>query len=110
VTTPGYRLAPDDLTAHVSALAELADRTSGMVRSATTLAQRTPQLGTAPPALHLADQLRKAAGDTGLTGELTAAHTELNTVHSTLRAGLDRYLHAEEQVVDALRGTGSAAE
>jgi hypothetical protein len=105
----GYRFAPEDLTAQVKVLAMLGDRTSGLVSSAGQLAQRLPKLGTAPPALHLAARLREAAGETGLTGDISAADTELNTVHTALRDNVAQYLHAEQQVADALRASEGGA-
>ncbi len=99
----GYRLAPEELATQVSTLGTLGDRTSDLVSSAGRLAERLPKLGTAPPALHLAARLRDAAGQAGLTGEISAADTELNTVHAALRESVAQYLHAEQQVADALR-------
>lgn len=99
----GYRLSPEELATQVKDLGALGDRTSGLVSSAGQLAQRLPQLGTAPPALHLAARLREAAGESGLTGEISAAHTDLTIAHTALNDSLAQYLHAEERVVDALR-------
>ncbi|HEY4019246.1 MAG TPA: hypothetical protein VGM75_11200 [Pseudonocardiaceae bacterium] len=101
----GYRLTPDELAAQVKDLATLGERTSGLVSSAGQLAQRLPKLGTAPPALHLAAQLRQAAGETGLTRDVTAADTGLNTAHTALRESVAQYLHAEERITDALKAT-----
>ncbi|HEV3355911.1 MAG TPA: hypothetical protein VG247_03900 [Pseudonocardiaceae bacterium] len=105
----GYRLAPEELAAQVSALGKLGETTSGLVSSAGRLAERLPQLGTAPPALHLAARLREAAGQTGLTGEISGANSELNTVHTALRDSVAEYLHAEQQVADALRAAEGSA-
>ncbi len=105
----GYRVAPEELAAQVSALGQLGDRTHGLISSAGRLAERLPQLGTAPPALHLAARLRDAAGQTGLTGEISAAGSELNTVHTALRDSVAEYLHAEQQVADALRAAEGSA-
>lgn len=105
----GYRLAPEELAAQVKDLAALGERTSGLVSSAGRLAQRLPQLGTAPPALHLAARLREAAGESGLTGQITAVHTDLTSAHTALRENVAQYRRAEEQIVDALRQSGSAA-
>lgn len=104
----GYGLTPEELAAQVRGLAELGDRTSGLVGSAGRLAQRLPQLGTAPPALHLAARLRAAAGESGLTGEISTAHTDLTSAHTALRESLVRYQRVEEQIVDSLRETGAA--
>ena len=104
----GYRLSPEELAAQVKDLATLGDRTSELVGSAGRLARRLPQLGTAPPALHLSARLRQAAGASGLTGEISAAHTDLTTVHTALHDSIARYQQVEERVVDALRESGAA--
>jgi hypothetical protein len=90
------------LAKQVTALAALGDRADGLVRTATELAQRLPKLGTAPPALHLAKQLRDAAGDTGLTGEVTAARAELARFHQGLAANVDDYVRQEHGVAGSL--------
>ena len=54
--------------------------------SAQRLAERSPLLGTSPTAMHLAARLREAAGPAGLTGEVSAADTELTSYHEALRA------------------------
>lgn len=104
----GYQLAPEELAAQVKALATLGDRTSGLVGSAGQLARRLPKLGTAPPALHLAARLRDAAGETGLTGDISAAGTELNAVHTALRDNVAQYLYAEERIADAMNAAEGA--
>lgn len=98
----GYQLTPDELTAQVSALAALGDRADALVTSAGELAQRLPELGTAPPALHLAQRLRDAAGDTGLTGEVTARHAELTRYHGNLAATVNRYVSQEDTIARSL--------
>jgi hypothetical protein len=98
----GYRLTPDDLTVQAKALAALGDRADGLVRTAGELAQRLPKLGTAPPALHLANRLRDAAGDTGLTGEVTAASAELSRFHRNLAVAVEHYRRLEHDVARSL--------
>lgn len=98
----GYGLAPDDLAAEVTALAALGGRTDGLLTSAGELARRLPKLGTAPPALHLARQLRAAAGDTGLTGEVATASAELSRFHRDLAATVTRYVGQDDHVADSL--------
>lgn len=100
----GYQLTPDDLAAQVTALAALGDRAEGLVTSAGELAQRMPKLGTAPPALHLAKQLRDAAGAAGLTGEVSAASTELAHYHEDLAAAVTRYVQRENTIASSLDG------
>jgi hypothetical protein len=100
---PGYRLTPTELTAQVGALGSLNDQTNGLVSSAGRLAARLPKLGTAPPALHLAARLRQAAGEVGLTGEISGADSELRTVHTALRDTVANYLNAEHQAAQEFR-------
>lgn len=111
MSTPahGFRLAPEELATQVNALAELGDQTTSLVGSAGRLAARLPKLGTAPPALHLAARLQQAAGDAGLTGEISDADSALNTVHTALRETVANYLDTEAQVADALHRTESSA-
>jgi hypothetical protein len=104
----GYRFSPEEMATQVKGLAALGDRTSGLVSSAGQLAQRLPQLGTAPPALHLAARLREAAGQAGLTGEISTAHADLTAAHTALGESLAQYLRVEERVVDALRNSEGA--
>jgi len=98
----GYRLTPDDLTTQVTVLAALGDRADGLVRTAGELARRLPKLGTAPPALHLAKQLRDAAGHPGLTGEVTVASAELSRLHQDLAATVADYVREEHDVAGSL--------
>lgn len=104
-STPGhgYHLAPQELTAQVAALTAIGDRTAGLVDSASRLADQLPQLGTAPPAMHLAMRLRAAAGQSGLTGDVTAASTELAGFHRALRESLTSYLTCEADIAAAFR-------
>ena len=104
----GYQVAPQELSAQVAALAALGDQTAGLVASAGRLAERSPRLGTAPPALHLAMRLREAAGQAGLTGEVSAADTELTGCHHALRATVSGYLDTEADIAWALRNAGGA--
>lgn len=98
----GYRLTPEDMAAEVTALAALGDRADGLVTSAGELAQRLPKLGTAPPALHLANQLRIAAGDAGLTGEVKAASEDLARFHRRLSNAIIRYVGQDDTVARSL--------
>jgi hypothetical protein len=105
VSHGGYRLTQDDLTTQVTVLAALGDRADGLVRAAGELAQRLPKLGTAPPALHLAQRLRDAAGDTGLTGEVTAASAEYSRFHQNLAVTVEDYVRQEHRVAGSLDGS-----
>jgi hypothetical protein len=93
-----FQLLPEELTGQVNALVDIGDQTSGLVSSAKRLAERNPLLGTAPPALHLALRLREAAGPAGLTGEVSAADTELTNYHQALRDTVNRYQDGDNQV------------
>lgn len=64
-------------------------------------------LGTAPPALHLAMRLRRSAGESGLTDEITAAHTELGEFHRALHDTATGYEDSDTDAADSLRRTGS---
>jgi hypothetical protein len=87
----GFEFLSDELVGRVRALADIGDGTSGLVSSAELLARRLPLLGTAPPAMHLAMRLREAAGPAGLTGEVSAADSELASYHEALHATVRRY-------------------
>lgn len=106
----GHEVAPNALDRQVAALGRLGEQTGELVGSAGRLADRLPQLGTAPPALHLAQRLREAAGHAGLTGELGAADTELTRFHEALRAGIRRYQEHESGVREAFQRLERQAE
>ncbi|MFI0467268.1 hypothetical protein ACH347_24595 [Saccharopolyspora sp. 5N102] len=107
---PGYQVSPQDLAAQVKTLTNLGEQTNGLVTSARQLAERMPMLGTAPPAMHLAMRLREAAGQSGLTGEISAADTELNGFHDALHQTVTRYVSSDDHTAQVLRRTGGAAE
>jgi len=100
----GFQLLPDELIAQAKALVDIGDQTSDLVSSARRLAERQPLLGTAPPALHLSSLLRKAAGPAGLTGEVSAADTELTSYHQALRDTVNRYQDGDSEVAWRLTG------
>lgn len=99
-----FQLRAEELIAQVKALVGIGDQTSGLVSSAQRLAQHQPLLGTAPPALHLSSRLRDAAGPAGLTGEVSAADTELANYHQALRDTVNRYRDGDTQVTLQLNG------
>ncbi|MGA6161668.1 hypothetical protein [Amycolatopsis magusensis] len=101
--TSGFQVEPQELTAQVAALAALGERTTGLVSSANRLAGQLPRLGTAPPALHLARRLREAAGESGLSGAVSAADGKLNDYHRALHATVNRFTEAEADHTRALR-------
>jgi hypothetical protein len=94
----GYELLPEELVGQVRALIDIADQTNGLVSSAQRLADHHPMLGSSPPALHLAMRLREAAGPLGLTGEVSAADTELASYHRALQATVNRYQEGDSEV------------
>jgi hypothetical protein len=77
------------------------------VSSAQRLAEHKPLLGTAPPALYLTKRLLEAAGPAGLTGEVTAADTELANYHKALRATVNRYEDGDREVAWRLSDDGT---
>jgi hypothetical protein len=93
-----FEVLADELTGQVRSLVDVGDQTNGLVSSAGRLAEHRPLLGTAPPALHLAARLREAAGPAGLTGEVSAADTELASYHRALRATVDSYQDGDREV------------
>jgi hypothetical protein len=94
----GFEVLTDELIGRIRALVDINDQTNGLVSSAERLAERKPLLGTAPPAMHLAMRLREAAGPAGLTGEVSAADTELNSYHRALRATVTRYQDGDDDI------------
>lgn len=98
VSDKGFEVQADELGGQVRALHDIGDQTSGLVSSAQRLAEHKPLLGTAPPALHLAMRLREAAGQDGLTGEVSAADSELASYHQALRATVNRYRDGDREV------------
>lgn len=94
----GYELLPEELIGQVRALIEIADHTNGLVSSAQRLGEHNPLLGSSPPAMHLALRLRDAAGPSGLTGEVSAADTELGSYHRALQATVNRYQEGDDEV------------
>ena len=106
----GYRVEPQELAEQVTTLAKIGDQLGGLVGSANRMAEQLPMLGTAPPAIHLAMRLRDEAGTSGLTGEVTAADTEMNSFHRALKAGVAGYLENEDDAVRTLRTIDGVAE
>jgi hypothetical protein len=93
---PGFEVLSDELTGQVRALVGIGDETTSLLSSARELAERKPLLGTAPPALHLAARLREAAGPAGLTGEVSAADTEIANYHQALRDTVHQYQSGDD--------------
>lgn len=93
-----FEVSTDELIAQVKALTDIGDQTNGLVSSAGRLGEHQPLLGTAPPAMHLATRLREAAGPAGLTGEVSAADTELASYHRALRNTVSRYQDGDSEV------------
>lgn len=103
VSDKDFEVSAAELVAQVRALVDIGDHTTGLVSTAGQLAERQPLLGTAPPALHLALRLREAAGPTGLTGEVSAADTELASYHRALNDTVARYQEGDREVAWRLR-------
>jgi hypothetical protein len=96
--SPGFEVLADELSGQVRALTDIGDRTTGLVSSAGRLAEHQPLLGTSPPAMHLAMRLREAAGPAGLTGEVSAADSELASYHRALHDTVRRYRDGDSEV------------
>ncbi|HEV7652638.1 MAG TPA: hypothetical protein VGP26_31170 [Actinophytocola sp.] len=93
-----FEVLTDELIGRVRALVDVGDQTNGLVSTAERLAERKPLLGTSPPAMHLAMRLREAAGPAGLTGEVSAADTELASYHRALQATVQRYQDGDDEI------------
>ncbi|ANZ40026.1 hypothetical protein BBK82_32290 [Lentzea guizhouensis] len=95
----GYEVAPESLGERVKTLTRLAELTGELIATATRLAERQPLLGTAPPARELAGRLSAAAGESGLTGEVTAAEREVREFQRVLAAITTTYVDVDQQRV-----------
>ncbi|MFJ8958556.1 hypothetical protein ACIRG5_04155 [Lentzea sp. NPDC102401] len=78
----GYEVSPDQLQDRVKTLTRLAELTGDLVATASRLAERTPLLGTAPPAQDLSRRLKDAGS--GLAGEVSAAEREVREFRQML--------------------------
>ncbi|MFC7614515.1 hypothetical protein ACFQV2_14270 [Actinokineospora soli] len=105
----GFRLEPGEVAGRIGALIALAEETGALVASASRLSERRPALGTAPPAVHLAERLRIAAGESGLTGEVEAAEAELRSFHEALSATLAAYEDGDSDIRWVLRAASEVA-
>jgi hypothetical protein len=94
----GFEVLTDELVGQVRALVDIGDQTGGLVSSAGRLAERSPMLGSAPPAMHLSARLREAAGPAGLTGEVGAADAELSSYHRALRETVSHYQDGDSEL------------
>ena len=94
----GFEVLTDELVGQVRALVDIGDKTGGLVSSAGRLAERSPLLGSAPPAMHLSARLREAAGPAGLTGEVGAADAELSSYHRALRETVSHYQDGDSEL------------
>lgn len=102
----GYQVAPEALQARIKTLTRLAELTGDLVATASRLAERDPQLGTAPPARHLAQRLRTAAGESGLTGEVIAAEREVRAFQQMLKEIKAAYVDGDANVRADVREAG----
>ncbi|OLF07017.1 hypothetical protein BLA60_29635 [Actinophytocola xinjiangensis] len=96
-TGDDFEVLAEELTGQIRALVGIGGETNGLVSTARLLAERQPPLGTAPPALQLAMRLLEAAGPSGLTGEVSAADTELASYHRALDATVRHYQSGETE-------------
>jgi hypothetical protein len=106
----GFEVLADELIARIRTLVDINDQTNGLVSTAERLAERKPLLGTAPPAMHLAMRLHEAAGPAGLTGEVSAADTELASYHRALQATVKHYQDGDSDIAwqfDNTEGTAT---
>ncbi|GAB3429094.1 hypothetical protein [Actinophytocola sediminis] len=92
-----FEVLTEELIGQLKALVDIGDQTNGLVSTARRLAERQPLLGSAPPARHLALRLLEAAGPSGLTGEVSAADTELASYHRALDATVRQYQRGETE-------------
>lgn len=106
----GYAVAPEELNTLVKTLGDVADAIAELVASADRLGQRRPLLGTAPPALALADRLRATAGRVGLAGELGAAGSQLRDYHRSLVSALADYLDLEQTLSTTMNTTAATLD
>ena len=105
----GYHVEPDLLEARITTLTKLGDLTGDLVATASRLAERLPMLGTAPPAVDLARRLRAAAGQSGLTGEVSAAEREVQAFQQTLSDAKAAYTERDAHTESAVRTAGSGS-
>ncbi|MFJ8910891.1 hypothetical protein [Amycolatopsis sp. NPDC102389] len=103
----GIEVELELLDARITTLADLGDLTADLVATASRLAARLPMLGTAPPAAHLANRLREAAGGSGLAGEIKATEREVRQYRQMLASAKHKYQEQEERAGDDLRGRAS---
>ena len=78
----GYEVAPDQLQDRIRTLTRLAELTGDLVATASSLAERQPLHGTAPPAQDLSKRLKAAGG--GLAGEVKEAEREVRAFQEML--------------------------
>jgi hypothetical protein len=109
VTTDRYTIETDLVEAPIATLTTLGDLTGDLVDTASSLAERLPMLGTAPPAVRLAERLRDAAGRTGLAGEVSAAEREVREFQRLLSDTRADYVARDEGTASAIRTAGGAA-
>ncbi|RSN07362.1 hypothetical protein DMC63_35545 [Streptomyces sp. WAC 05977] len=103
----GIEVELELLDARITTLADLGDLTADLVGTASRLAEQLPLLGTAPPAAHLANRLREAAGGSGLAGEIKAAEREVREYQQLLASAKRKYQEQDERSGDDLRGRTS---
>ncbi|EME63733.1 hypothetical protein [Amycolatopsis decaplanina] len=106
----GIEVELELLEARITTLADLGDLTADLVATASRLAERLPMLGTAPPAVHLANRLREAAGGSGLAGEVESTEREVREYQQMLAAAKRKYQEHDERSGEDLRAGTKAVE
>ncbi|RSM55186.1 hypothetical protein DMH03_33970 [Amycolatopsis sp. WAC 01376] len=104
----GIEVELELLDARITTLADLGDLTADLVATASRLAERLPMLGTAPPAVHLANRLREAGS--GLAGEVASTEREVREYQRMLAAAKRKYQEHDEQSGDDLRAGAKSVE
>ncbi|WP_367128440.1 hypothetical protein [Saccharothrix sp. HUAS TT1] len=102
----GYHVELDLIEARIATLTRLGDLTGDLVSAVGALAAREPMLGTAPPAVELAQRLRAAAGESGLAGEVGAAQREVEAFRRMLAEAKDAYAAVDADAGSSVRAAG----
>lgn len=95
----GFQVSPESLQERIKILTRLGGLTGDLVATASRLAERQPMLGTAPPAVALANRLKAAAGQSGLAGEISAAEREVREFQQMLADVKATYVKTDQEAV-----------
>ncbi|MFD0203617.1 MULTISPECIES: hypothetical protein [Saccharothrix] len=102
----GYHVELDLIEDRITTLTRLGDLTGDLVTAVSRLAERQPMLGTAPPAVELAQRLREAAGESGLAGEVSAAQREVEAFRQVLSDAKASYTEVDDDASASVRAAG----